>query len=373
MPIRDFTALVTFAVHPAYRRRGVGVDHVRLFRNRPEVRWKYRVHEQIIPAVKAAGGQVRPADVVIDHVGYLDREFRGQKHERNLRLLLMDYADDPNEPFTLFNLGWSYLESGKTAESIPYLRRSLELSHPSDSIVRKLYALLTEAHWRLGQKKESLSACRLGRKWYPDDEELLSKEAELRKALNDLLGAEACWLRLLRGQEGAHFASVGEGARGFATRQRLAELYLQQGRLADAEAQWKQALEERPGYLPALRSLGELYLRQQRFGDLDAFVSNLENGASAGQAWLETMILKARKYLAIRQFDQARQILEQATQRAPNEPYVWRLLSDALLQEGKDWDRAEMALRRVLELDPNCHEVRNNLAVLLRQRTGSQA
>src|SRR5262249_37140194 len=133
------------------------VDHVRLFRNRPDVRWKYRVHEQIIPAVKAAGGQGRPADVVIDHVGYLDRGFRCQKQQGNLWILLIDYPDDPNEPFTLFNLGWSYLESGKTAESIPYLRRSLELSHPSDSIVRKLYALLTEAHWRLGQKKEALA------------------------------------------------------------------------------------------------------------------------------------------------------------------------------------------------------------------------
>src|SRR5262249_23071542 len=159
---------------------------------RPDVRWKYRVHEQIIPAVKAAGGQVLPADVIIDHVGYLDTDFRGRKHERNVRLLLMDYADDPNEPFTLFNLGWSYLESGRTAESLPYMRKSLERSHPSDSIVRKLYALITEAHLRLGQKAEALTACRQGRKWYPDDVELLSKEALLRKQHGDLRGAEAC-------------------------------------------------------------------------------------------------------------------------------------------------------------------------------------
>ena len=74
------------------------------------------------------------------------------------------------------------------------------------------------------------------------------------------------------------------------------------------------------------------------------------------------------RFLHKKEFADARQTLEQATERAPNEPYLWRLLSDALLQEGKDWDRAETALCRVLELDPNCHEARNNLAVLKMQR-----
>src|SRR5579871_3641923 len=30
-------------------------EHVRLFPNRPQVRWKYRVHEQILPALEAVG------------------------------------------------------------------------------------------------------------------------------------------------------------------------------------------------------------------------------------------------------------------------------------------------------------------------------
>src|SRR5947208_944915 len=40
----------------------------------------------------------------------------------------------------------------------------------------------------------------------------------------------------------------------------------------------------------------------------------------------------------------------------------------ALLQEGRDPDAAERALRAVLELDPAQAEAHNNLAVLLRQR-----
>src|SRR5262249_5134612 len=34
------------------------VDHIRLFRNRPELRWRYRVHEQILPALRELKGEV---------------------------------------------------------------------------------------------------------------------------------------------------------------------------------------------------------------------------------------------------------------------------------------------------------------------------
>src|SRR5262249_28032262 len=62
------------------------VDHVRLFRNHPQVRWQYRVHEQILPAVRRSGGEVRWSDVVIHHVGYQDPATRRRKLDRDLRL-----------------------------------------------------------------------------------------------------------------------------------------------------------------------------------------------------------------------------------------------------------------------------------------------
>jgi hypothetical protein len=40
-----------------------------------------------------------------------------------------------------------------------------------------------------------------------------------------------------------------------------------------------------------------------------------------------------------------------------------------LLQEGRDWNAAENALRDVLTLDPNHAEARQNLAVLMRQQS----
>src|SRR5205085_868839 len=84
------------------------VDHVRLFRNDPRVRWQYRVHEQIVPAVRRAGGTIHAADAVVEHTGYVDAAVRRRKQERDLRLLHRDLAEHPDDPLILFNLGWDY-------------------------------------------------------------------------------------------------------------------------------------------------------------------------------------------------------------------------------------------------------------------------
>ena len=54
--------------------RTSAVDHAKLFRNLPQIRWEYRVHEQILPAVARLGGKIQPADVVIHHLGYQDAD-----------------------------------------------------------------------------------------------------------------------------------------------------------------------------------------------------------------------------------------------------------------------------------------------------------
>ena len=52
------------------------VDHIRLFPLRPDVRWTYRVHEQIMPALRRAGIPVRWTDLVVRHTGYVNVALR---------------------------------------------------------------------------------------------------------------------------------------------------------------------------------------------------------------------------------------------------------------------------------------------------------
>jgi glycosyltransferase involved in cell wall biosynthesis/Flp pilus assembly protein TadD len=339
------------------------VDHVRLFRNLPELRWSYRVHEQILPAVRRCRGEVRRTDVVIQHTGYQDPAMRARKLERDLHLLQLENAERPDDPFTLFNLGMVYQEMGKLGDAVPLFRRSLERSQPADSIVHKLYALLGQCLRQQGQKAEALAACTEGRRYYPDDVELLFQESLARLELGDARGAEECLLRLLRVPAGQALGSRDTGLAGYKARHNLAVIYQQQRRSAEAQAQWRGALAERPDFVPSWLGLAEELVVQSRWDEVEDIAQTLEPLADG-----EAAQLRARGLLARKEFRAAEDILRQRIAARPEELGPRVLLSHALLQEGRDWQGAEAALREVLALEPGHAQARHNLAVLLRQQ-----
>jgi Tfp pilus assembly protein PilF len=179
-----------------------------------------------------------------------------------------------------------------------------------------------------------------------------------------LAGAEECFLRLLKGREGAHFASVPIGLHGYVTRHNLAVVYQRQGRLAEAEAQWRAALAERPDSLPSWFGLAELYLGQGRWSELEEVAARLDGD---GREPVEGRVLRARGYLARSEFAEARRLLEDVVAKHPNVLRAHLVLSHVLLQEGRDWNAAEKALRDALALDPGHQEAQRNLAILLRE------
>jgi tetratricopeptide (TPR) repeat protein len=286
------------------------VDQVRLFRRDPAVGWEYRVHEQLLPSLRRAGYVVHGTDIVIEHAGYQDPALARRKLRRNLRLLLLDQQQRPDDAFVLFNLGWAYLELGRDIEAIPFLQRSLQQSQPGDSIVPKLYALLAQAERRRGRWAEALAACHAGRVCRPDDAELLVLEGDLQRQQGNNAAAELIWRQLTEattaegagcaGPEGwssafrrsgsqppeggtptdmgVRFGSAAEGLGGRQARHRLALLYREQGRADEAEAQWQGALAEDWAFLPAWLGLGELYLAAGRWPELERIVHELGNG-----------------------------------------------------------------------------------------------
>ena len=205
------------------------VDHIRLFPLIEGVRWTYRVHEQILPALKRAGVPVLWTDITVRHTGYADRALRMRKLERDARILLEELAERPDDPFTLFNLGAVAIERLKWNESLGFLKRSLAASAPSDSIVRKLYALIAPSYQMLRDFPAALASCAEGLTLDPEDGELLFRKAVVHGSNGESGEAEHCWRRILTLSRPRKFASLDEGIFGQMTRRNLAALAEERG------------------------------------------------------------------------------------------------------------------------------------------------
>ncbi len=338
------------------------VDQAKLFRNDPRLRWEYRVHEQIVPGILRLGGVTRQTDIVIHHHGYQDPRLRRRKLERNRRLLLLDQAERPDDPLILFNLATLHLDLGQPAEAVTFLQRGLERTPASYSLMPRLHSLLTCGLYRLGRKEEALASCRRGRASFPEEGELLFWEAQLLSETGDERGAEASWRRLLSQSAGPALASLDPGIHGYKTRHQLALLCHRQGRVQDAEQLWREAIAERPDFMPAWLGLAELYLSVGREAVLAAELSRLETQASTREV---ATLLRARVHLARREYTSARALLEEAVQSSRQLLWARLLLGQTLMQEGRDRDAAMRVLREVLALDPNQPEARLLLGRLL--------
>jgi len=234
------------------------VDHIRLFPVRENVRWKYRVHEQILPALKRAGVPVRWTGINVRHTGYTDPVLRAKKLDRDTRLLWMNLDELPGDPFILFNLGSIAIERTEWHEAIGLLKSSLASSAPTDSITRKLFALIARAHQMLGDSQAALRTCAEGLALDRDDAELWFRKAVVHRNRGESSEADGCWRRILTLHRPDQFCSVDQGIYGHLTRRNLAALATERGDHVEAKKLWTEVLAECPGDREALAKREQL-------------------------------------------------------------------------------------------------------------------
>ena len=270
------------------------VDHVKLFRNLPGIRFEGRIHEQILEAIYRTGGTVERSDLYVIHSGY-DYSPEGQrlKRERDLRILQLELAERPNHPFVHFNIGMTYHHLRRFPEAIAALERCLELSQPHESTVRKVYAMLANCHLEEGNLPRAKARLEEGLALTPYDPELLFRAGIIYRELGDFAAAERSYLTLLTRREVGHIDSLDVSMTGFKAQHNLALIYQDMGRYAEAEAQWRAALAQHPTFVPSWMGLGDLYLRQRRFDDMQAVASELAKFAPEQATLLRKEMLRA--------------------------------------------------------------------------------
>jgi glycosyltransferase involved in cell wall biosynthesis len=243
------------------------VTQVKLFRNRPDLRFEFRIHEQILPSIRRAQDAIAFSDLFVVHAG-ADRTPEGyrRKLRRDVRLLKMELAERPGCPFSLFNLGMTYSDAKKYRRGVSWLRQCIAASEPGDSHLRKTYALLASSLFQLGRYDEAAEAIRRGRELYPQDTELLFREGLLFQEQGRFRFAARSYQAALATREAPHFSSLDVGLGGFKTRFNLARLYGQMGNLEAEEVEWRRVVAEAPDWREAWRALMDYLLGRAEQG-----------------------------------------------------------------------------------------------------------
>ena len=260
------------------------VDHVKLFRNLPGLRFEGRIHEQILEPLYRLGGAVERTNLYVVHSGYdYSPEGQAKKRERDLTILAKDLAERPDHPFVLFNLGMTAHHLKDYAKAIASLERCLAVSKPHESTVRKVYAMLAGSHLERGELERAKQRLEEGLRLFPQDPELLFRAGILYRELGNLPAAEMSYLNLLNARETGHIDSLDVSMTGFKARHNLALIYQDMGRPAEAEAQWTAAVQENPTFTPSWLGLAEVFLMMRRFEDARKVAERI-GGWDAGAA-----------------------------------------------------------------------------------------
>ncbi len=345
------------------------VDHLKLFRNRPDLRFSGRIHEQMLPAIRQAGGEVTWTDIFVLHSGY-DHSPAGQerKIKRDLHLLNLELAEQPTHPFTLFNLGMTYADIGRLPEAIDFLKRSIQHSAPGDSHLRKAYALLVSTLHRHAGPPPALEICIGALRLFPNDLELRFRKAILLHESGLRHEAVAAYLDLLAHPDERHFTSVDRGMGTFKARQNLAVIFGELGDWPAAEEQWRQVVAEVPAYAPGWRGWSDCALRRQDLQSVNQLLSQMQ---AKEELRGEFHLLKSRLAAAQGLDAEARHEMQEALRAAPHDLDLLRLWCQFLFDRA-DWPGAQAALEDLARRDPLDGANHHNLGAVLVQRGAAE-
>lgn len=346
------------------------VDHVKLLRNVPGMRFEGRIHEQVLPAIRRLGGRIGWTDVFVEHSGSdHSREGQAKKLARDLRILLLEQAERPDHPFTLFNLGMTYSELKRYPDAVVALRDSIRLSGPNESHLRKAYALLIHSLVESGAVTEATQACAEALARFPEDPELQFRRGMLAFDANDFDTAIASYQAVLRKPEERFFASIDQGIVGYKARHNLALVYAELQQWDEAEREWREVLRSRPSFRIGWRCLADSLIRQEKWDDLQVVIEQLAQGPVRAEAFL----LDAKAALARGDSDRAREMFRRAMSDETADEQPLRSLCQLDFEQGP-LPEAERSLRQLVARCPDEASAHHNLAtVLLRQGRRQEA
>jgi tetratricopeptide (TPR) repeat protein len=359
---------------------GTAVTHnaLRMFRNRPEYRFKGRLHEQVAYAMPGdLAERFEHTGVRVEHYGYLGvvRDAK-EKSRRNIELLERQAAEGVDTPFHAFNLGSEYAAVGDAAAALAQFQRAWDGLRGEDDLdkrgyVPSLISRLTKALRVQGQLEAAEAQADEGLAIFPGFTDLRFEQAACARDRGETERARELFETCLEMGDAPSGYSATVGCGSYLATVQLAELSE-----PDAAAELlSDCLERHPAFLGSVLPLAVALLRR---GDMPADVTGYVEARVArmtpsvyfmlGTALYESgraeaaepcfrevlgrqpgsgpaLIALCECLLSQRRYDEAAELARGLEPGAPLGPEAARTEAFALLAAGRSHDAAEALAR----------------------------
>lgn len=244
--------------HFSYHDDEVGTsatEHVtlRLFPRHPAIRWVGRIHPQVLPVRPDLPFRVELCDAIIHHDGYRPNHYRRRQNLDGYRATLEELLrDNPDEPFSLFNLGALLLRLGHAAEADGHLARAIELnsSRLADGThapyVVHAHLLRVIALTGLDRLDDAWEWCARLIQLAPELTDAHCSLGTIEARRGHLADAAAAYERALGCRETPAFVPTDRATGGWKALLGLGQVYLSMGRAAAARRALERAAALRP-------------------------------------------------------------------------------------------------------------------------------
>lgn len=311
------------------------VTHARLFRRHPALSWRRRIHERLHPWPAALGYEVRFSDIRIDHVGYCDKVLLHRKQNRNLRLLRMDYAVNPDDSETLLELGVAYMCRGSVSQSRRCFEKFMAVAPRYCVEQHRVFVSLTQLAMQEGNFREAVEVASRGMMLFAGDEHLPYLHAEALYELGEYSAARTVLERVITSP--AHFRGIVSG-KPVDIKRRLAPLALgevlrMQRNYAMAEEVLRRVAETMPNDPVPWQFLGRVYVdmgERQKFRETIERLSVCDQPATGGRSGLFADMLRVSWELVRGSVTLAERLLADIIAQAPEMPLPRQLLAQCL-------------------------------------------
>ena len=133
---------------------------VRLFPNRPGIRFEHKIHEDVMSGLAREGVPVLKTDIEIEHSGYVDAGIVAGKSRRNrsiLEALLAEGCPPDQEPHMRFNLARVLYDEGRVDAALEQFEWCVANSPNGSRLSRMCELRAADCLFLLGRPEEALA------------------------------------------------------------------------------------------------------------------------------------------------------------------------------------------------------------------------